>query len=90
MSTKYEKNFYLASLAEGSDKYIEMAIFLENMIKQKDKDLNSEERDLLSTAYKKSVFYKRNALITITAYEAREKKKENSNVLPYITQYNSY
>ena len=89
MSIKYEKNFYLATLAEQCGRYREMAFFLENMIKQKDKDkdLTADERDLLSTAYKKSVFEIKHALRTIMAYEVKEIKKENSIYLPYITQY---
>ena len=48
MSTKYEKNVYLAMLAEQCSRYKEMVQFLEDMVKQRDKDLNSDERNLLS------------------------------------------
>ena len=62
-----------------------MVQFLEDMVKQRDKDLNSDERNLLSIAYKKLNL--RSAVRTIMAYETKEKKKENSTFLPYITEY---
>ena len=87
MSGKYEKNVYLAMLAEQCSRYKEMVQFLEDMVKQRDKDLNSDERNLLSIAYKNSISGGRSAVRTIMAYEAKEKKKENSTFLPYITEY---
>ena len=87
MATKYEKNVYLAMLAEQCSRYKEMVQFLEDMVKQRDKDLNSDERNLLSIAYKNSISGGRSAVRTIMAYEAKEKKKENSTFLPYITEY---
>ena len=87
MSTKYEKNVYLAMLAEQCNRFNEMVSFLEDMLKQRDKDLNSDERNLLSIAYKNSISGLRSALRTIMAYENKEKKKENSTFLPYIQEY---
>ena len=81
MSGKYEKNVYLAMLAEQCSRYKEMVQFLEDMVKQRDKDLNSDERNLLSIAYKNSISGGRSAVRTIMAYEAKEKKKENSTFL---------
>ena len=52
MSIKYEKNVYLAMLAEQCNRFNEMVSFLEDMLKSRDKDLNSDERNLLSIAYK--------------------------------------
>ena len=87
MSAKYEKNIYLAMLAEQCNRFEEMVSFLEEMLSSRDKDLNSDERNLLSIAYKNSASSRRTALRTITAYETKEKKKENSNFLPYIQEY---
>ena len=87
MSTKYEKNVYLAMLAEQCGRFKEMVQFLEDMVKQRDKDLNSDERNLLSIAYKNSISGLRSAVRTVLAYESKEKKKENSTFLPYITEY---
>jgi len=87
MSIKYEKNVYLAMLAEQCNRFNEMVSFLEDMLKSRDKDLNSDERNLLSIAYKNSISGLRSALRTIMAYENKEKKKENSTFLPYIQEY---
>ena len=87
MSKGYEKNVYLAMLAEQCNRFEEMAEFLEQLLKGRDKDLNSDERNLLSIAYKNSVSSRRSAIRTIVAYEMKEKKKENSVSLPYIQEY---
>jgi 14-3-3 protein epsilon len=87
MSKGYEKNVYLAMLAEQCNRFEEMTEFLEQMLKARDKDFNSDERNLLSIAYKNSVSSRRTALRTIMAYEMKEKKKENSTFLPYIQEY---
>jgi len=64
-----------------------MSEYLESMLKSREKDLNSDERNLLSIAYKNSVSSRRTALRTIMAYEQKEKKKDNSAFLPYIQEY---
>jgi 14-3-3 protein epsilon len=87
MSAKYEKNVYLAMLAEQCSRFEEMAEFLEAMLKTREKDLNSDERNLLSIAYKNSVSSRRTSLRTIMAYEQKEKKKDNSAFLQYIQEY---
>ena len=80
MSIKYEKNVYLAMLAEQCNRFNEMVSFLEDMLKSRDKDLNSDERNLLSIAYKNSISGLRSALRTIMAYENKEKKKRKFNI----------
>lgn len=87
MTSRYEKNVYMAMLAEQCNRFEEMVEFLEEMLKGRDKDLNNDERNLLSIAYKNSVTSRRTALRTIMAYEMKEKKKENSTFLPYIQEY---
>ena len=85
--SKYEKNVYMAMLAEQCNRFDEMVEFLEDMLKLREKDLNSDERNLLSIAYKNSVTSKRTALRTVMAYELKEKKKESSNFLAFIQEY---
>ena len=87
MSAKYEKNIYLAMLAEQCNRFDEMVQFLEDMLKSRDKDFSNDERNLLSIAYKNSVSSRRTALRTIIAYETKEKKKETSTFLPFIQEY---
>ena len=85
--TKYEKNVYLSMLAEQCNRFEEMANFLEYMLKTRDKDLNSDERNLLSIAYKNSITSRRNSMRIINAYEMKENKKDNSQFLPFIKEY---
>lgn len=85
--SKYEKNVYLAMLAEQCNRFEEMVEFLEEMLQTRDKDLSSDERNLLSIAYKNSVSSRRTAIRTIVAYESKEKKKETSNFLSFIQEY---
>jgi 14-3-3 protein epsilon len=87
MSKGYEKNVYLAMLAEQSNRFEEMIEFLEDMLKSREKDLNSDERNLLSIAYKNAVSTRRTALRTIMAYEQKESKKGTSTFLPFIQEY---
>jgi 14-3-3 protein epsilon len=87
MSKGYEKNVYLAMLAEQCNRFEDMIEFLEGMLKGRSEDLNSDERNLLSIAYKNAVSTRRAALRTVMAYEIKEKKKENSTFLPYIIEY---
>ena len=89
MSVKYEKNIYLAMLAEQCNRFDEMVQFLEDMLKSRDKDLSNDERNLLSIAYKNSVSSRRTALRTIIAYETKEKKKETSTFLSFIQEYHT-
>jgi 14-3-3 protein epsilon len=84
---KYEKNVYMAMLAEQCNRFEEMTTFLEDMLKSREKDLNSDERNLLSIAYKNSVTSRRTSMRTISAYEMKEKKKDNSQFLPFIIEY---
>ena len=88
MSTeKYEKQVYLAMLAEQCSRFEDMTEFLEQMVISKKEDLTSDERNLLSIAYKNTISLRRQAVRTLLAYELKEKKKEESAYLPYIIEY---
>ena len=87
MSKGYEKNVYMAMLAEQCNRFEEMTEFLEDMLRGRYKDLNSDERNLLSIAYKNSLTSRRTALRTVIAYETKEKKKDQSPFLSYIQEY---
>ena len=87
MTEKNEKNIYMAKLADQCGRYKDMSQYLEDLNNQKEKGLNSDERNLLSEAYKNLINSPRTALRTILAYESKEKKKDNSQYLPYIIEY---
>jgi 14-3-3 protein epsilon len=87
MSDKYEKQVYLAMLAEQCSRYEDMMGFLEEMVKSKSEDLSSDERNLLSIAYKNTISLDRQAIRTLLAYESKESKKSESPYLEYIREY---
>ena len=87
MSDKYEKQVYLAMLAEQCSRYEDMMAFLEDMVKAKTEDLSSDERNLLSIAYKNTISLDRQAIRTLLAYESKEAKKAESPYLDYIKEY---
>ena len=87
MSEKYEKQVYLAMLAEQCTRYEDMMSFLEDMVKMKTEDLSSDERNLLSIAYKNTISQDRQAIRTLLAYESKESKKTDSPYLEFIREY---
>ena len=87
MSEKYEKQVYLAMLAEQCSRYEDMMNFLEDMVKSKTQDLTSDERNLLSIAYKNTITQDRQAIRTLLAYESKEAKKAESSYLEFIKEY---
>ena len=87
MSEKFEKQIYLAMLAEQCSRYEDMMSFLEEMVKMKSNDLTSDERNLLSIAYKNTISLDRQAIRTLLAYESKESKKAESPYLEYIKEY---
>ena len=87
MSEKYEKQVYLAMLAEQCTRYEDMMSFLEDMVKTKTEDLTSDERNLLSIAYKNTISQDRQAIRTLLAYELKEAKKSDSPYLEFIREY---
>ena len=79
----YTKNIYLARVAEKSDCHEDTIKIMEDLIKTKENDLNLEERNILSSAYKNLVSSRRSALRSISAVEAKEK---NSKLISLITE----
>ena len=87
MAEKYEKQVYLAMLAEQCNRFEDMMNFLDEMVRNKTDALSSDERNLLSIAYKNTITLRRTAIRTLSAYEAKERKKEDSAYLAYIVEY---
>lgn len=87
MSEKFEKQIYLAMLAEQCLRYEDMINYLEEMIKEKKEDLTGDEKNILSLAYKHIINLPRHAIRILAAYEVKEKKRESSRSLPYIIEY---
>ena len=84
---KYEKNIYMALLAQQCGRYEEMLKYLEDLVIQRNKDFSLKERELLLYGYISYIKSKRKSLHIVMAYETKEKKNENSIFLSYIQEY---
>jgi len=81
-----EKAVYTAKLAEQAERYDEMASKMEEVGKLPD-ELSTEERNLLSVAYKNAVGSRRAAWRIISSVEQREKSKGNSENEGHAKEY---
>jgi 14-3-3 protein epsilon len=72
-----EKNVYLAKLAEQSERYDEMAAYMKLVGKMR-RELDTEERNLLSVAFKNACGARRAAWRIITSVEEKERAKGNT------------
>ena len=88
----YEKNIYMALLAQQCSRYKEMFKYFEDLIKQrekegKSKDLLPQERELLTYGFITYINSKRRSLHVCMAFETKEKKLYDSPILTHITNY---
>merc|ERR1712217_673462 len=81
-----EKEVYFAKLAEQAERYDEMASHMESVGKSGE-ELSTEERNLLSVAYKNAVGSRRAAWRIITSVEQKEKTKGNEEQASYAKEY---
>ena len=84
---KYEKNIYMAILAQQCKRYEEMFKYMEDLFIQRGKDFSQKERELLTYGYISFIQSKRKSLHMVMAYETKEKKNEKSQFLSYIRDY---
>lgn len=64
-----EENIFLARVAEQAERFEDMVKFLGKVLHEKGADVTSDERNLLSVAFKNLISSKRAACRTITAIE---------------------
>merc|ERR1712014_283144 len=86
MGTNRDKEVYFAKLAEQSERYDEMADYMEEVGKSQE-ELSVEERNLLSVAYKNAVGSRRAAWRIITSVEQKEKSKGNEEQAKWAKEY---
>ena len=79
-NTPYDEQIYLARVAEQCERHEDMCKFL-NILKQKDKDLTNEERNLLSVGYKHVIGGRRNAYRAVHAISQNSKYSEHLSAL---------
>merc|ERR1712187_506299 len=81
-----EKEVYFAKLAEQAERYDEMATHMETVAKE-GAELSTEERNLLSVAYKNAVGSRRAAWRIITSVEQKEKTKGHGENAKFAKEY---
>ena len=73
-----EDNIYFAKLAEQAERYEDMVKRMKAVV-DAGQELNTEERNLLSVAYKNSVGARRTAWRSVSAIEAKEKQRNSTH-----------
>ena len=68
-----DEQIFLARVAEQAERFEDMVKFLEPVLDQKGGDITSDERNLLSVAFKNLISSKRTAWRTISAIEQNPK-----------------
>lgn len=81
-----EKNVYMAMLAEQTERYDEMAMYMEAVVKKPD-ELSAQERNMLSTAYENAVGSRRAAWRILRHEEQKESGKGNADEAAYAKEY---
>jgi hypothetical protein len=76
-----EENIFLARVAEQAERFDDMVDFLALVLDVKGPDVNSDDRNLLSVAFKNLITSKRAACRTIAAIEQNPKYSNFSAVL---------
>ena len=69
MSSNNDENIFLARVAEQAERFEDMVEFLSKVLDEKHGTVNSDERNLLSVAFKNLISSKRAACRTISAIE---------------------
>jgi len=73
MSEEVEKNIFLARVAEQAERFEDMVEYLSAVLEAKGSEVSSDERNLLSVAFKNLISSKRAACRTISAIEQNPK-----------------
>ena len=81
MSESVEKNIFLARVAEQAERFEDMVNFLQEVLVEKGAEVSSDERNLLSVAFKNLISSKRAACRTIAAIEQNPKYSKFSDAL---------
>jgi len=79
-----EENIFMARVAEQAERFDDMVHYLQEVVKAKNEDFTTEERNLLSVGFKNQIGSKRTAIRTISAIEQNPKySKFNDGLLGY-------
>ena len=84
--SQVEELIFLARVAEQAERFEDMVDFLEKVLREKGASVTSDERNLLSVAFKNLISSKRAACRTITAIEQNPKYAKFSDDLAKYKQ----
>merc|ERR1711976_980928 len=76
-----EENIFLARVAEQAERFEDMVTYLSHVLDAKAQDVSSDERNLLSVAFKNLISSKRAACRTIAAIEQNPKYSKYADAL---------
>lgn len=83
-----EENVYMAKLSEQAERYDEMVQYMKEIAKS-GVELNVEERNLLSVAYKNVIGSRRASWRIVSSIEQKEESKGNTAHVAQIVEYRS-
>jgi len=81
MTDTVDQNIFLARVAEQAERFEDMVKYLADVLDVKGQDVTSDERNLLSVAFKNLISSKRAACRTISAIEQNPKYAKFSDAL---------
>jgi 14-3-3 protein epsilon len=76
-----EENIFMARVAEQAERFDDMVHYLQMVVKGKNEDFTTEERNLLSVGFKNQIGSKRTAIRTISAIEQNPKYSKFNDAL---------
>lgn len=86
MADSREDNVYMAKLAEQAERYDEMVEAIKK-VAVSEGEMNSEERNLLSVAYKNVIGARRASLRILSSIEQKENSKGKTAQVAQIKEY---
>ena len=79
--TNVDENIFLARVAEQAERFDDMVTYLESVLDTKGSEVSSDERNLISVAFKNLISSKRAACRTIAAIEQNPKYQKYDQAL---------
>jgi len=76
-----EEYIFMARVAEQAERFDDMVTYLVDVVKSKNDDFTTEERNLLSVGFKNQIGSKRTAIRTISAIEQNPKYSKFNEAL---------
>ena len=85
MAQTREDNIYMAKVCEQTERFDDMLVYIKKVL-ESGEELTTEDRNLLSVAYKNAVGTRRTSWRVLSSIETKEEAK-NSSFLPLLREY---